>query len=118
MTTITHSTGTIVPTIVHGFAARREARTLIHPVLGSPDDDVSLRPAGRRSGVLELVFSTSAAAVAAEAVFAIGQVLTITDPDVTAVGMSFVVAGGTVGVELSESRRSWIVTVPFKELAP
>ncbi|HWU29340.1 MAG TPA: hypothetical protein VN041_09655 [Microbacterium sp.] len=119
VTTITHSSGIIVPDIMDGFDAARDAGTLIHPVLGSPDPDVSLRPAGRRSGELRLVFSSAAGAVTAETVLAVPQVLALSDPDVGAVAMSFVVAGGQLRVEIDdETRSAWVLSVPFQEVSP
>lgn len=119
MTTITHSTGTITPEVVNGFTASREPGNIVHTVLGSSTPDVSLRPSALRAGTLELVFATAAAATAAEAVMALPQVLTITDPDVAEVGMDFVVAGGATEITLDDQTRSvWVLRVPFQEVSP
>lgn len=117
--TITHSTGVITPRAVNGWQSSREARTIMHPVLGRPHDDVTLRPAGLRSGELTLVFPLEADARAAENVFAVAQVLTFADTDRTTLGMSFVVADGEISVDLDDvTRNVWIVTVPFREVLP
>jgi len=119
MTTITHSTGTITPTIVDGFTSTRESGTLVHPILGSENPDVTLRPAALRAGILTLVFASASAATAAEMVMASAQVLTLTDPDVSQIGMSFVVTGGGIELDLDrESRSAWLLRVPFQEVAP
>lgn len=119
MSTITHSTGTITPRLILGWEATRPARSLVHEVLGRADPDITLRPAGVRSGTLRLLFTTGAEASAAAAVFAIAQTLTITDPDVAQVGMSFVVAEGDIVAQLDpETRRLWTLDVAFQEVAP
>lgn len=119
MTTIIHGTGSITPEVVNGFEASREARSIVHTILGRPDPDVTFRPAGLRSGTLSLVFADGATAASAEAALTVPQVLTLTDPDVPKVGMSFVVAGGGVRTVLDdETRTVWIVEVPFQEVTP
>lgn len=119
MSAITHSTGTITPRVVLGWEASRRARSLVHEVLGRPDPDITLRPAGVRSGTLRLLFATGAEAAAAASVFATAQTLTITDPDVAQVSMSFVVAEGDIVVQLDpETRRLWMLSAPFQEVVP
>lgn len=115
--TITHSTGTLTPAVVDGWQMSREARSRVHTILGRSAPDVTLRPAGMRKGTLRCVFATEAAASAAEAVFAIPQVLTFADSDRPTLAGSFVVADGDIELELDDStRNTWIVTVPFQEV--
>lgn len=119
MTTITHSTGQIVPTIVDGYEARREVRNVIHPILGNESPSVTFRPAGLRRGSLRCVFADRVAAQAAFGVLATGQVFTLADADVPTLDMSFVVDEGDLTIHLDDLTRSaWVVTVPFQEVAP
>lgn len=119
MTTITHSTGVITPTVVDGWSASREARTKVHDILGRSDPDVTLRPAGLRAGTLKLVFATEQAAADAVAVLAVPQVLTLADADRPSLAGRFVAADGTIELQLDdETRDVWIVTCPFREVAP
>jgi len=119
MTTITHSTGAIIPTLVDGYEASIEARSIVHRILGRTDPDITARPAGLRSGTLSLVFASRAEAWAAVTVLREPQSLTLTDADVPEVGMSFVVANGALVPRLDDETRSvWILTVPFEEIAP
>lgn len=116
MTTITHSTGVITPTIVDGYSAARTPRTILHPILGRDAEDVTLRPASLRKGTLQLVFAGEADARAAVAALAVPQVLALYDPDVS-IDMSFVIAEDDVVLELDdETRDAWIVAVPFHEV--
>jgi len=117
MTTITHASGTIVPAVVDGYEASIEARSIVHVILGRADPDITMRPAGLRTGTLSLVFDSRAEAWAAVAALSIPQVLTLTDADVPEVGMSFVVAGGALEPRLDDETRSvWTVAVPFQEV--
>lgn len=118
MTTITHSTGVITPTTVDGYRAARTPRTILHPILGRSDDDVTFRPASLRKGTLTLVFASEAVARAAATALAIPQVLTLADPDIS-IGMSFVVAEDDLVPELDDETRSvWVLQMPFREVAP
>lgn len=118
MTTINHSTGTITPAVVDGYTARRSSGTLIHDIIGRTIPDVTLRPAGPRTGELRCIFATRVAAQSAFDVFSTPQVLALFDPDVPNVNMTFVVGVGDLSIELdSLTRRVWIVTVPYVEVA-
>lgn len=120
MTTITHSTGVITPTIVDGYSAARTPRTILHPILGRADDDVTFRPAALRKGSLTLVFALEADARNAADILAIPQLLTLSDPDID-IAMSFVLSEDAGDLEISlddETRDAWVLTVPFREVSP
>lgn len=118
MTTITHASGSIVPTIVDGYEASREARTVVHSVLNRSAPDITFRAAGMRRGTLSCVFADQLEAVSAFGVLSIPQTFTLSDDDVPSVGMSFVVAEGDLTIALDdETREVWVVTVPFVEVA-
>jgi hypothetical protein len=114
---ITHSAGTIVPLSMTVWSVGSEARTIMHPILGRRDDDVTFRPAGLRRGTLTFVFASAAAAVAARAVLVVPQQFELAHSDVPEVDMSFVVAGGDVG-EVIGNALEWSLTIPFCEVLP
>jgi len=118
MTTLTNGTATITPTLVDGYSAGQEARTIAHPIISRPGpDDVTLRPAGPRTGVLRLLFTTEADAEAARALHAVPYVWTLNDDDRTSIGMDYVVEGGTLGTALEdETRDLWLIDIPFREV--
>lgn len=115
-TVITHSSGVITPTAVDGYESARTPRTIVHTILGRSDPDITLRPAGLRSGTLTLVFATGAEASGAEAVLRTPEVFALTNPDVPEMAMSFVVAEGDLRTVLGDTRQSWNVDVPFREV--
>lgn len=119
MTTITSGTTTITPTLVDGYSAEQETRTLAHPIVGAPFDDITLRPSGPRSGSFRLLFASEAAADAARRALAGTLVWTITDADRPTINMPFVVQGGSLSRVLEDSTRNlWFVEVPFREVSP
>jgi hypothetical protein len=79
-TTLTSGATVITPNTVDGYQSARPAQTIIHRVIGRADPDVTLRPAGTRTGTLELVFGVEATAIAAEQALAGADVWTLSDP--------------------------------------
>lgn len=114
---ITHGTGVITPLSMPEYEDSSEARTITHPILGREDDDVTFRPAGMRQGTFVFVFETAADAHAARAILRTGQRFEFDHSAVPDISMTFVVAGGEVGVALGRASE-WRVTVPFREVAP
>lgn len=119
MTIITHGADTITPTQVLGYQSEREGRNIVHPILGRPSPDVTLRPAGLRTGTLSMGFAGPTAegdSRFAENLHSNGGVFTLMSAERLTVPMSYVVAG-RIGRELEdESRDAWIVNVDFQEV--
>lgn len=114
--TITYTGGSITPTLVLGYEARRENRNVIHELLDSPDPAVTLRPAGRLTGTLALFFTTHAAAVAADTAHKAARIFTFKDTDLPAANMRYVTTG-TTSIVLDNGRKRWTVSVPYQEIA-
>ncbi len=49
-TTITAGASVITPLLVEGFEAARSGGAIVHTILGRANPDVTLRPAGTRTG--------------------------------------------------------------------
>jgi hypothetical protein len=114
--TVTHSTGTITPTAIEGYESEREAYTVVGDILNRSNPDVTFRAFGLRTGSFRLIFADEAAALAAEAALSVPQVLTINNPDVASLVMSFVIAGGSLS--LQQDTHFWRLLVPFHEVTP
>ena len=117
MTSLTDGTTTILPVLVDGYAASRESRTILHPIIGSAETAVSLQPAALRSGTLQLLFTTLADAVAAADALAVATVWTLTDDDQASIGMMFVVTDAIEPSLDPESRELGLVSFSFQELS-
>jgi hypothetical protein len=118
--TITIGASTFTPTIVDGYASSREARTIVHPVLGVAAPDVTIRPALLRNGTMRYLFRVEADAVACENAHATATgSASFTSDDRPTLNMTYVVAGGPVGRTLhDETRDMWILEIPFQEISP
>ena len=118
-TTITAGSVTITPTLVEGYAATAPARTLVHDILGRTAPDITLRPAGLRTGTLTLLIAVEARAVEAFTALCAGVVCTLAS-DERSISMPFIVPDGQqVGIKLDDTTRDhWHITVPFQEVAP
>lgn len=114
---ITHSSGSITPAALTQWSSTAEPRSVIHPILGRADDDVTFRPPSLRRGVLHLVFADAEAAYTARAALLIPQRLALTHTTVAVVAMTFVVAEGEVSDVLAESSQ-WSIDVSFREVLP
>lgn len=116
MTTLSDGTTTIEPILVTGWQTSRPARAVVHTIIDRPEPEVTLREAGLRVGVFELLFATLAEAAAAEALHTQAVSFTLTDDTVGT--LDYVVAGGDIDVELDDATRSlWLVRVPFQEVS-
>jgi hypothetical protein len=109
----------INPILATGYESRRPARNIVHEIFDTTSVDVTLRPAGLRTGTLELLFADEASSKAAEDAIAAAGVMTFGDTDVTTVDMSFIVpAGGDITRTLHDSRTAWLVTFGYHEVTP
>lgn len=118
--TITAGAVTIEPTVIEGFRSSRESRNKLHPILGSAETDVTLRPASRRSGDLTLVFGSADAeadSAEAEAALATGEVYELVPDAVMSIAMSFVVTGSIERELDPQTRTVWLVRFGFMEVA-
>lgn len=110
----TSSTDKTSPLHMLGYQASREAQNIFHDILGG-GQDVTLRPAALRSGVLRLLYASEPAAAAALAMLARQAVFTVADTDVASVSMRFAVSG-TVAIEQDDDRALWLVSVGYREV--
>ena len=116
-TTITTAAGqTTEPVLVLSYETVRNVPTLTHTIIGRGDPDVTLKPAGLRSGTLQLLYATEAEATAAMLVLTVLGTLVLADDDVASVGMTFVVTGDLYSREDEQTHRAWVVSVPYAEV--
>ena len=111
-TTIASHDVSFEPTLVLGYQTAREVPSLSHTIIGRGDPDVTLKPAGTRSGTLELFFTSEADYLAASDVLTRTSVLTLADTDYPSLGMSFVVRSISARLELDR----WVVSVGYQEV--
>jgi hypothetical protein len=115
--TLTDGTTTVAAIFALTHEASRESRNVIHNIIGRPDPDVSLAPAGLRTGTLQLLFPALADALACESLAASGVPLTYTDTEQPSSGMRFVLTGTVRRTLDPQARKRWTVDVPFQEVS-
>ena len=119
MTTLSNGPTVITPHLVLGWDSARESRTHVHPVLGRPDPEVTVRPAALRAGTLRLFFLTYAEAAAAEAAHAEAGVWDLdATPDTPGLVGRYVVAGPLALRTDGEAHARWLLEVGFQEVGP
>ncbi|MFV0315496.1 MAG: hypothetical protein ACK5O2_00845 [Microthrixaceae bacterium] len=109
----------VSPRLVMEWQTRREARTIVHDLLYSDDQVVTLRPPKPRRGTLKYFFATPSEAAACHAMHTDPAVLTLTAGigDTEQV-LSYVVAEGDLTVTLDpETALATVVEVPYRETA-
>lgn len=118
-TTITQGANTIAPQEVLSVSSEQTAGNIVHPILGRANPDVTLRPAGMRTGSIEMGFSgpnSETDSAAARALLAAGGVFTMTSTDRATVNMTFV-ASGRITRELEETtRNAWTISLDYQEV--
>jgi hypothetical protein len=116
--TATNGAGTTSPLEVLGYETNRESRNIVHDLIdgGIAVALISPRP---RSGELRLLYPNEAEAWASLALHAQETSFALIDGDVPAVGMTYVVAPGSVRLTLDpETNAAWTLTVPYQEIEP
>ena len=116
----TISDGTTSAPVLHvaTFETTRTSGNVVRRPLGSPDVDVSGRPASLRRGTIPLYFATAADSYAAEEMHrAAGVVIALSGEDDT-VDMSYVVDGQIVRGPAPEDPDMWVLRVDFQEVLP
>lgn len=104
------------PLQVLGYESQRASANVFHDVIGRSNPDVTLRPAGLRTGVLSYLFDSEAAAAECERMHTGTVVLTLDDPELPTIAMPYV-ADGAISRQLDDRTRAvWMVGVAFREV--
>jgi hypothetical protein len=109
-------TTVVTPILTQGYSASRASQNVFNDVLGRNYPDVTLMPAGLRTGTLTCLFATEKDAARFEAIHSGTALLTFTDTDLPSAAMTYVV-DGSVKRELDpESLTLWLGSVDFREV--
>jgi hypothetical protein len=105
------------PIVTVGHSAERESRNIVHGSIdpAGTNDYFSLLTAARRTGAMILVFGNQDDAQECLDRHALRLVFTAHDEGVHTADMTYIV-NGKLAIEQSDSRKTWLVTVPFREL--
>lgn len=114
--TITDGTTVITPELILGWQASQPSRNVVHEIVGKSSPDVTLKPAGLRTGTLELLFLTSAEAETARTMFQSAQSFLIESDETWLDLFRFVVSGSISSALEDTTRNMWTITVDFQEV--
>ncbi|MDU0367677.1 hypothetical protein RWH45_10650 [Microbacterium sp. KSW4-17] len=118
-TVITVGASTIAPQQVMNITSQQESGTIVHPILGRAFPDITLRPAGVRTGTITMGFAGPTAetdAATARALLASGVVFTIAPEERTSLSMACIVSG-RISLDLEDvTRDAWVLTVDYQEV--
>lgn len=115
-TTISASVGGVTyPRLVLGYETSRESRNVVHDLIGG-GIAVALVAPRPRSGDLRLFYPEEVDAWGALELHSLEAVFTLTEASRPAVGMTYVV-NGSVSLALDDNtRKNWVVTIPYQEV--
>jgi hypothetical protein len=116
--TFTGPTLAAYPLLVTQWNASSSTRHIVHEILGNPIPDVTLQPAGPRTGTMSALFDNEADASALHTSLRGTDVLTFSDDDTATPGMTFI-ANGTVTITTdSQNQACWTVAFDYLEVQP
>jgi len=99
------------------FTSRREARNIVHTIIGRPDPDVTLRGPGLRQGAMGIWCQDYASAVTLEALLASQAVLRLQET-VLGIDLAFVCTGSIELRRDSTNTTRWLVRSDYQEVTP
>lgn len=116
MATITRGAVTLTAIDVLGWSMTRETRTVVHPIIGDPEPDVTTRAPGLRTGDVHVIVATHVQAkTIADALAVPGGAWTI---DAELLTMRARVTGDISVTSHDEEGSPWHVTVGVHEVLP
>lgn len=110
-----HDSLVIEPVATDGYSSAREAASLVHPILGQPESDITIRPAKMRTGTLTFWFEDEQESRNAETAHAEGGAFTLMYTDRPTIEMSYVPTG-SIARSLDRSA-AWVLAVDYTEIS-
>jgi len=114
--TFTGPTLAAYPLLVTQWNATSTTRHIVHEILGNPIPDVTLQPAGPRTGTMGALFDNETDATALHTALRGTDVLTFSDDDTATTGMTFIANGDVTITTDSQSQSYWTVTFTYLEV--
>ncbi|ROS74990.1 carbohydrate binding protein [Curtobacterium sp. PhB130] len=108
--------GVILPRLVTQWNASATTRHIVHEVLGNPWPDVTVQPAGPRSGTMAAIFDNEDDAVALYTMLTGTTVVTFSDDSTSFPTMRFLANGQITVQQDDQDRTVWAVTFSYMEV--
>lgn len=117
MATISDGVTTITPTVKLTAEDAYESRNIVHSLLGG-GVAITFGAEPKRTGTLELAFTSETEANEAYTFFRDGYVFQLDDPAAPTTNMNFVLSGNLSRSWDSSTRTVWVLNVDFQEVQP
>lgn len=119
---ILSSSASISPDLILGYESSRTSGAVVHPIVGRPAPDVTLRRAGLRRGRMQLGFlgeDAESASADAETALSAAAVFSLVSDDRSTIQMRFVLPStGAITRQLDpDTRETWSVTFDWQEVS-
>lgn len=114
--TFTGPTLAAYPLLVTQWDATSTTRHIVHEILGNPIPDVTLQPAGPRTGTMSALFDYETGAYSLYDALRSVNVLAFSDDDTATTGMDFIANGDITITTDSQNQNYWTVTFPYLEV--
>lgn len=109
--------GSTIPLLLTQYAGGRTTQHIVHEIIGRSDPDVTFAPTQTRAGELTLLYESLELVGQARDLLALPGPITLTQKDMPALSMTFVVPGGELTIAPDQEDPSlWTITVPFREV--
>ncbi|MGN8245296.1 hypothetical protein ACTHAM_002415 [Cellulomonas soli] len=117
MATMTRGATVLTPVDVLGWSLSRPSRSVVHDLLGTDEVEVTVRPAGPRTGTLRTLWTDHTSALAAAAALAVpGGAWVVAVPERPGLSMTALVTGDVDESSLSDDGAGWAVDVTVTEV--
>lgn len=110
------ATGVALPLLVTQWNATATTRHLVHDVLGNPWPDITVQPAGPRTGTMSALFDNEADAAALFAMLTGTTVVTFSDDSTSITAMRLLANGSVTIAQDDQDRTKWVVTFAYQEV--
>lgn len=110
------ATGIVLPLLVTQWNATANTRHIVHDVLGNPWPDITVQPAGPRTGTMSALFDNEADAAALFAMLTGTTVVTFSDDSTSITAMRLLANGSVTIAQDDQDRTKWVVTFAYQEV--
>ncbi|OII04316.1 carbohydrate binding domain-containing protein [Curtobacterium sp. MCBA15_008] len=108
--------GIAMPSLVTQWAATSQPRHIVHDVLGTPWPNVTIQPAGPRSGTMSALFDSEDGANDFFTMLRGTNVITFSDTDTYSTAMVFLAQDNITMTPDDQDRRRWVVSFGYMEV--
>lgn len=116
-TSITSGIHSTTPLFVKSWETSQATRNVIHNIVGKSEPDITLKPAGLRTGTFELFYASQEDAENARAVLSLPTVFLVSSDDETWLNDFKFVSVDSISAALDETDlTSWHFSVGFQEV--